>query len=379
MTQQSGPAVTANSVHTIHVDLQQRSYDILVGQGLLAHAGAHLAPLLRRPECVIVTDHNVAPLHLAPLQEGLKAAGIASQAIILEPGEASKSFATLEILCAQLLEANVERGDTVIALGGGVIGDLTGFAASILRRGVDFIQVPTTLLAQVDSSVGGKTGINMAQGKNLIGAFHQPRLVLADIDTLDTLPRRDLLSGYAEVVKYGLIDDIDFFQWLEINAHALIEGQAAARIHAVETSCQAKAAIVASDERESGKRALLNFGHTFGHALEAETGYSGHLQHGEAVGIGMVLAHQFSNHLGLSPTQETSRLEAHLRDIGLKSSIDEISGAPFSTSRLIDHMYQDKKVSNAKLTFILTRGIGQAFVMEDVDAAKLKTFLTNRE
>ncbi|MEM7189761.1 MAG: 3-dehydroquinate synthase, partial [Pseudomonadota bacterium] len=302
----------------LDVALGARSYPIEIGTGLLAGAGAHIGPILPRPYTVIVTDETVAGLHLETLQSGLAAAGIASKAVVLPPGEATKSMAQLGALTERLLDLKVERDDLIIAFGGGVIGDLAGFAAAVTRRGVDFIQVPTTLLAQVDSSVGGKTGVNASQGKNLIGAFHQPRLVLADIDVLGTLTPRDFLAGYGEVAKYGLLGDEDFFAWLEANGPAMAAGDNDLRAEAVRRSCQMKADIVARDEKERGDRALLNLGHTFGHALEAATGYSDRLLHGEGVAIGCALAFETSARLGLCAQETPSRVRAHLDQMGMK-------------------------------------------------------------
>jgi 3-dehydroquinate synthase len=294
---------------------------------------------------------------------------------VLPAGEGTKSFREIESLCGRLLDLKVERSTTLIALGGGVIGDLTGFAAAIVVRGIDFIQVPTTLLAQVDSSVGGKTGINVAQGKNLVGAFHQPRLVLADIEVLDTLPRRELLAGYAEVVKYGLINDPAFFAWCEGHGAGIISGEASARRTAVAASCRAKAAIVGADEKESGARALLNLGHTFGHALEAECGYSDDLLHGEAVAIGMVMAYDLSARLGLCPLEDAARVQRHLASIGLPTSPSWIDGRSWSSVRLIEHMAQDKKVKDGRIGFVLTRGIGRAFTPAYVELADVAAML----
>ena len=350
----------------VPVDLGSRSYDILVGAGLIDRLGALAGPLLRRPRTVIVTDDVVAGHQLARAQAGLDAAGIEHRTVIVPVGERAKSFAGLERLIGDLLDAQVERGDIVLALGGGVVGDLAGFAAATLRRGVDFIQVPTTLLAQVDSSVGGKTGINVAQGKNLVGAFHQPRLVVADTTTLQTLPRRQLLAGYAEVVKYGLIDQPDFFAWAEANGAALLDGDMALMAQAIATSCQAKARIVAADEREAGQRALLNLGHTFGHALEAACGYSDILLHGEAVAIGMMLAFRLSAKLGLCAGGDGDRIERHLAAVGLPTSPKAIDRR-FDAADLIDRMHQDKKVTDGRITFVLARGIGQAFLTDAVD------------
>jgi 3-dehydroquinate synthase len=365
-------------VEKITVPLGARSYDIVIGANLLERAGDWIAPKLARPKTIIVTESTVAGAQLGRLTTGLAANGIEFETLILEPGEGTKSFAGLERLCSDLLAANLERSDTVIALGGGVIGDLTGFAASILRRGMNFIQIPTTLLAQVDSSVGGKTAINTKEGKNLVGAFHQPSLVLVDVTCLETLRERDFKSGYAEVVKYGLINDPEFFTWLTGKSTDLMEGDTGVRTEAVLRSCQAKANIVAQDEKEQGVRALLNLGHTFAHALEAETGYSDRLTHGEAVSIGMTLAHEFSEFLGLCPPEDVGRVIAHLRSTGLKTTLQDIPGKPCGVKSLIKHMYQDKKVQDTKLTFILTRGIGQAFVARDVDVSKLQAFLTSK-
>lgn len=364
--------------HRIRVELGQRGYDIHVGAGLIAQAGALIKPILRRPFTVIVTDENVAPHRLAPLQAALDAAGIQHKTVILPPGEGQKSFAGLERVCNALLGHKVERRDHVIALGGGVIGDLVGFACSILRRGVDFIQIPTTLLSQVDSSVGGKTAINAPQGKNLIGAFHQPRLVLADIDALDTLPARELRAGYAEVVKYGLLGDADFFAWLETNGAALLAGDKALRAEAVARCCAHKARIVAADEREEGERALLNLGHTFGHALEAETGYSARLLHGEGVAIGMALAFQLSGRLGLCDPALAARVQRHLDLSGLPARLAAVDGAQnFTVDMLLHHMQQDKKVQDGKLVFILAEAIGRAVQRNDVAPAAVSALLAD--
>ncbi|MDP6688661.1 MAG: 3-dehydroquinate synthase [Alphaproteobacteria bacterium] len=360
---------------TVRVELAERSYDIIIGEGLLADAGTYLAPVLTRPRVVIVSDETVAGLHLPPLREALNRSGIRNDAIIVPAGEGSKNFTQLQSLLDRLLELRVERRDTILALGGGVVGDLAGFAAAILRRGIDFIQLPTTLLAQVDSSVGGKTAINAAQGKNLIGAFYQPRLVLADVTTLTSLPARELRAGYGEVVKYGLIDDFEFFQWLEKNGADLLAGSGAAMRHAVAVSCRAKAAIVARDERESGDRALLNLGHTFAHALEAEAGYDGRLLHGEAVSVGMCMAFALSTRLGLCPSQDAERVRRHLSEMELPTGTDGLGLAALTAETMLGHMRQDKKVSDGQLTFILARGIGQAFVTRDVAEADVKEML----
>ncbi|WP_147163916.1 3-dehydroquinate synthase [Pararhodospirillum oryzae] len=363
-------------VKTLTVPLAERTYPIHIGPGLLARAGELLAPVLRRPSVAVVTDHTVGALYRAPLEASLKAAGIASRFIELPPGESSKSFATLERLLDILLEARVERSTTLVALGGGVIGDLTGFAAAILLRGVDFVQIPTTLLAQVDSSVGGKTGINTRHGKNLVGAFHQPRLVLADTGVLDTLSPRDLRSGYAEVVKYGVIDDPAFFAWLEENGPAVLAGDGDARAHAIATSCAAKARIVGADERESGQRALLNLGHTFGHALEAETGFGPTLLHGEAVGLGMIMALDLSARLGVAPAGDARRLSAHLAACGLPVDPRTLADAPsWDVDRLLAHMGHDKKVSDGRVTYVLARGIGAAYLERNVDPDRVRETL----
>lgn len=360
----------------ITVPLGARAYDIHIGEALLEQAGTLLAPMLPRPRTVAVTDENVYAAQGARLKDGLTAAGIEVEFIILPPGEATKSFAELEKLTGRLLDLGVERGDTVIAFGGGVIGDLTGFACAVLRRGCGFAQIPTTLLAQVDSAVGGKTAINVAQGKNLVGAFHQPALVLADVAALDTLAPRELRAGYAEVVKYGLINDAPFFDWLEANGAALLSGDAGARIRAVRTSCEAKAAIVSADEREQGARALLNLGHTFGHALEAVYGYSDKLLHGEGVAVGMALAFDYSTRLGLCSADDAARVKAHLSGCGLPASIADLPrGVSYDAERLLTLMMQDKKVEQNRLTLILARAIGDAFITRDVNADDVRDFL----
>ena len=365
-----------NTRETVQVALGDRSYEIHVGGGLLPQAGDLLKPLLRRPHVAIVTDENVAAAHLNTLQTSLTGANITFHSIVLPAGEATKNYQTFQDVLEQLLEAGIERSDTVIALGGGVIGDLTGFVASVLRRGIAFIQIPTSLLAQVDSSVGGKTAINSRHGKNLVGAFHQPVAVLADVDVLSTLPKRELLAGYAEVVKYGLIGDHDFFDWLDAHGGELISGDAKARTKAIVTSCRAKAAIVAADEREAGQRALLNLGHTFGHALEAATGYSDRLLHGEGVAIGMVLAFQLSEQLGLAKTGGAARIATHFQSLGLPTKISDIPGDTPSPEELMAHMSQDKKVVDGTLTLILAKEIGNAFITRDVNHDKVLTFLT---
>lgn len=361
---------------TIEVSLGARSYEIRIGGGLIANAGAEIAPLLQRPFTVIVTDENVATHHLGPLQAGLAAAGIESEAVIVPPGESSKSMAELTRVIDALLALKVERDDLVIALGGGVIGDLAGFAAAVLRRGIGFIQVPTSLLAQVDSSVGGKTGVNAPAGKNLIGAFHQPRLVLADIAALETLPPREFRAGYAEVAKYGLLGDAAFFGWLEANGAALAAGDPALRAQAVRHSCAMKAAIVERDEEERGERALLNLGHTFGHALEAATGYSARLLHGEGVAIGMVLAFAASARLGHCAQELPGRVAQHLAAMGLPTRLADIPGELPDADGLMALMAQDKKVRQGRLTFILARAIGDAFVTRDADPEVIRKLLS---
>jgi 3-dehydroquinate synthase len=359
----------------VRVELGARAYDVRIGSGLIGRAGAEITPLLARKRVAILTDETVAAHHLATLTASLEAEGIAHTTLALPPGEATKSWPHLIRAVEWLLSEQVERRDVVIALGGGVIGDLAGFAAAILRRGVRFVQIPTSLLAQVDSSVGGKTGINAPQGKNLIGAFHQPSLVLADIDVLDTLAPRDFLAGYGEVVKYGLLGDAEFFSWLEAHGPALAAGDATARTHAVRRSVEMKAGIVARDETETGDRALLNLGHTFCHALEAATGYSDRLLHGEGVAIGCALAFELSARLGLCAQEEPSRVRAHLRAMGMKTDLADIPGDLPDADGLLALMAQDKKVVDGRLRFILARGIGAAFVAEDTDPAVVKGVL----
>ncbi|WP_404401725.1 3-dehydroquinate synthase [Pelagibacterium halotolerans] len=367
--------MTDNPAETIvTVPLGDRAYDIVIGRNAIDSAGERLKTLFPGARFGIVTDENVAEAQLPRLIASLNAQGLAHTTITVAAGEASKSYANFEHVVDAVLAAKLERNDIVIALGGGVIGDLAGFAASVARRGMDFVQVPTSLLAQVDSSVGGKTGINSQYGKNLVGAFHQPRLVLADLSALDTLPERQFRAGYAEVAKYGLIDDAEFFFWLEDNFNDIASG-GPARAEAIARSCAAKARVVAEDERETGARALLNLGHTFGHALEKATGYSDRLLHGEGVAIGMVLAHQFSQKLGLCPGQDVSRVIAHLQSAGLPTTLADIPGDLPPTSQLIDMIAQDKKVSRGALTFILTRGIGQSFIERNVDPAQVHAFL----
>lgn len=364
------------TAETIHVPLGTRAYDIKIGPGLLAQTGALIGPFLRRKQVFVITEERVAALHLAALQAGLAANGVGASVLTLPPGEATKSWVHLQAVVEWLLAERAERGDTVIAFGGGVIGDLVGFAAAILRRGVGFVQVPTSLLAQVDSSVGGKTGINSSQGKNLIGAFHQPRFVLADIDVLATLPGRDFLAGYGEVVKYGLLGDAAFFEWLETNGPALAAGDTALRIQAVARACQMKADIVVADEHEHGARALLNLGHTFGHALEAATGFSDRLLHGEGVAIGCALAFELSQKLGLCSQEAPSRLRAHLQAMGMRRDLADIAGGLPDADGLLALMAQDKKVVNGRIAFVLAHGIGTAFVARDVPPELVRDLLS---
>jgi 3-dehydroquinate synthase len=361
----------------VRVDLADRSYDILVGAGLLAHAGEELAEL-GGSDLVVVTDENLAGTgHLAAFEASLDAAALRHRRIVVPAGEASKSMARLETLLDSLLAAGVERSTTIVAFGGGVIGDLAGFCAAILLRGIPYVQVPTSLLAQVDSAVGGKTGVNARHGKNLIGAFHQPRLVLADTDVLATLPPRELRAGYAEVVKYGLIDQPDFFAWLERHGTALLEGDAVAQQHAIVTSCAAKAAIVAADEREAERRVLLNLGHTFAHAYEALAGYGELLLHGEAVALGVVQAFALSARLGLCPPADVARVQAHLAAVGLPTNPRRVRPGGFEAGAMLEAMGRDKKVAAGRIRFVLARGIGAAFVSDQVPAEVLRGVLDN--
>jgi 3-dehydroquinate synthase len=365
---------------TVGVALDDRAYDIVIGRGVLASLGARVASLRPGARAAIVTDEYVATHWLRKTEASLLDAGIATSRIIVDEGEASKSYEGLEFVCEELIAAKIERNDLVIALGGGVVGDLAGFAAAILRRGVDFVQVPTSLLAQVDSSVGGKTGINSPHGKNLIGAFHQPVLVLADTAVLDTLSPRQFRAGYAEVAKYGVLGDEAFFAWLESNQADIFSG-GAAREHAIATSCRAKAAIVMRDERETGERALLNLGHTFGHALEAATGFSDRLFHGEGVAIGMALAAEFSAQLGMIPDTDAARVKHHLAAAGLPTHLQDIAGftqEKISADALMALMAQDKKVKRGKLTFILLRAIGQAVIAPDVEPSLVHDFIARK-
>ncbi|MBZ9884515.1 3-dehydroquinate synthase [Mesorhizobium sp. CA10] len=359
----------------VEVGLGDRAYDILIGSGLLTRSGEEIARRLPGTRAAIVTDENVAAAHLDTLKAGLDKGGIQSAVITLPAGEKTKNFVHLEEVVDGVLAARLERRDVVIALGGGVVGDLAGFASGIVRRGMNFVQIPTSLLAQVDSSVGGKTGINSARGKNLVGVFHQPRLVLADTQVLDTLPIREFRAGYAELAKYGLIDRPAFFAWLEQNWGQVFAG-GPARVEAIAEACRAKADVVARDEFETGDRALLNLGHTFGHALEAATQYDGsRLVHGEGVAIGMALAHRFSARLNLASPDDAERVEAHLRAVGLPCRMADIPGELPDAEALLGFITQDKKVSRGALTFILTRGIGQAFIAKDVPSSEVLSFL----
>jgi 3-dehydroquinate synthase len=396
----------------VNVALGERSYEICIGRGLLAALGPKIAALRPGAKAAIVSDETVAKHHLAAAEASLAAAGITATAVTVPPGESSKSFPVFEKVCEALIAARIERADLVVALGGGVIGDLAGFAAAVVRRGLDYVQVPTTLLAQVDSSVGGKTAIDSKQGKNLIGAFHQPVLVVADTALLDTLPPREFRAGYAEVAKYGLLGDAAFFAWLEANwrevfagvghrassARAALASEASgqrghfkvsraghspkegssAREHAIAVSCRMKAAIVARDERETGERALLNLGHTFGHAFEAAAGFSDRLLHGEAISLGMTLAFAFSARRGLIPAAEAERVERHLAAVGLPTRVSQVSGGVPGVDRLMELIAQDKKVKRGQLTFILVRGIGASFIAPDVDAAEVRAFLVEK-
>lgn len=361
---------------TVPVALDNHAYDIVIGRGVLASLGHAIKALRPGARTVIITDENVAARHLVATEAVLNEAGLGSSRILVAPGEGSKKVATFERVCEEIIGARIERGDLAIALGGGVIGDLAGFAASCVRRGIDFVQVPTTLLAQVDSSVGGKTGINSRQGKNLIGAFHQPVMVIADTALLDTLPPREFRAGYAEVAKYGLLGDAGFFAWLEANWQEMFSG-GPAREHAIAVCCRAKAGIVVRDERETGERALLNLGHTFGHALEAGCGFSSRLLHGEAVALGMVMAFEFSASKGFCSAADTTRAKAHLAAVGLPTHVRQVPGGVPGVDALMDLIAQDKKVKRGRLTFILVRGIGQAFIENNVDPAEVRAFMTD--
>ncbi len=366
---------SSDMIRTVPVGLGTRSYDIRIGEGLFGRAGREIAPLARRPLIFVVTDANVARKHLPVLEAGLRDAGFDARTFTLPAGEASKSFSHLEAVLAWLLDAGAERSDLLVALGGGVVGDLAGLAASLMKRGMGLVQMPTTLLAQVDSSVGGKTAINTGQGKNLVGSFYQPRLVLADTDVLATLPARERAAGFAEIVKYGVIDDAAFFDWLEHEGDAVMALEPHAIARAVEISCAAKARIVAADEREGGVRALLNLGHTFGHALEAENGYGPALLHGEAVACGMVLALAYSERLGLAPRGDAARLADLLARAGLVTDLASLPGGPYPPDQLVQHMRQDKKARAGRVPLILARGIGRAFIQSEADLGDVETFL----
>jgi 3-dehydroquinate synthase len=367
--------MATDAIEQLRVDLGERGYDILVGPGLIERAGALILPLLRRRQAVIVTDETVARHHLAPLSASLAEHGIAQHAVVLPPGEGTKDLAHFGRLVDDVLACGIERGTMLVALGGGVVGDIAGFAAATLLRGIDFVQIPTTLLAQVDSSVGGKTALNTGAGKNLLGAFYQPRLVLADTASLATLPRREVRAGYGEIVKYGLMRDLEFFEWLEADGPAVCDLEPSALTRAVIVSCRMKAAIVAADERETGDRALLNFGHTFGHALEAETGFGERLLHGEAVALGMVLAFDFAVRLGLASGQDSHRVRQHLAAAGLPTELGAIGLSGNAADRLLVHMGKDKKVRDGAMTLVLPRRIGDVFVMRDAPAEQVRSFL----
>ncbi|HEY8616493.1 3-dehydroquinate synthase [Phenylobacterium sp.] len=359
----------------VPVGLGARAYEVVIGEGVLDEAGQRLLPFLKNRRVAVVSDETVWRLHGARLSGVLDRSGIDVSPVIVPPGEQTKSFEGLADVCDRLLALELDRGDVVVAFGGGVVGDLAGFAAAIYKRGVDFVQIPTTLLAQVDSSVGGKTAIDTPRGKNLLGAFHQPRLVLADLEVLGALPDREMRAGYAEIVKYGLLGDFAFFEWLEANGRHVLARDPDALTHAVARSVEMKAEIVAEDEKEQGRRALLNLGHTFGHALESETGYGEALLHGEAVAAGMSLAFHFSASQGLCPAQDASRAQAAIAAAGLPTRLADIPGSPFAAERLVRHMAQDKKAEGGRLTFILARAIGEAFVARDVPAYAVRDFL----
>ncbi len=368
------PSDIAPTVTTVRVELGARAYDIAIGGGLLAQAGKRIAGIKPKAKAAIVSDENVAKRYLERCERSLEDAGIKTSRIVVPAGEGSKSFSIYEQVVNSILDARIERSDLVIALGGGVVGDLAGFAAATALRGVGLVQIPTSLLAQVDSSIGGKTGIDTRHGKNLVGAFHQPILVLADTDILDTLPPREFRSGYAEIAKYGLINDERFFGWLEKNWQGVFKG-GEERVRAVATSCRAKAAIVARDEREAGERALLNLGHTFAHALEAATGYSERLLHGEAVAIGIVLAYRLSAKLGLCPQTDCDRAAAHLKAVGLPTRLTDVKGGLPDSTKLLNLMRTDKKVEHGSLVFVLARGIGKAFVAKGVEIGPVRALL----
>jgi len=360
---------------TLHVSLGERAYDVVIGPGILARAGAEILPFLKRRRVAIVTDETVWAAHGDTLQAAMSAEGISTDIIRLPPGEETKSFASLEEVSDRLLALELDRGDLILAFGGGVIGDLAGFAAAIYKRGADFVQIPTTLLAQVDSSVGGKTAIDTPRGKNLIGAFHQPKRVLADTDLLSSLPDREVRAGFAEVIKYGLLGDRDFFDWLEVHTQAVLSRDPEALARAVARSVEMKAEIVVEDEKEAGRRALLNLGHTFGHALEVECGFGETLRHGEAVALGCAMAFRFSAHLGLCSGQDAHRVEAAIAGARLPTRLADLDHPGFSAPALVRHMGQDKKAEGGRLTFILARAIGDAMVVRDVNPETLTQFL----
>jgi 3-dehydroquinate synthase len=361
----------------VEVALGTRTYDIVIGRGVIDSLGARIKALRPGAKTVIITDESVAKHHLATVEAILAASGIETSRFVVPPGESSKNYATFEAVCEAIIAARIERNDLVIALGGGVIGDLAGFAAASVRRGLDFVQVPTSLLAQVDSSVGGKTGINSRHGKNLVGAFHQPILVIADTALLDTLSPREFRAGYAEVAKYGLLGDAGLFGWLEANWQDMFAG-GASREQAIAACCRAKAGVVARDERETGERALLNLGHTFGHAFEAGAGYSQRLLHGEAVALGCALAFEFSARKGLVGGNTAGRVRAHLAAVGLPTRVQDVPGGVPDVDTLMNLIAQDKKVKRGRLTFILARGVGEAFVANDVDPAEVRAFLNEK-
>ena len=361
----------------VEVALAERTYDIVIGRGVIASLGARIKALRPGAKTVIITDANVAQHHLATVEAILAASAIETSHFVVPAGEGSKNYATFEAVCEAIIAARIERNDLVIALGGGVIGDLAGFASASVRRGLDFVQVPTSLLAQVDSSVGGKTGINSRQGKNLVGAFHQPILVIADTAMLDTLSEREFRAGYAEVAKYGLLGDASLFAWLEANWQDMFAG-GASREQAIAACCRAKAGVVARDERETGERALLNLGHTFGHAFEAGAGYSQRLLHGEAVSLGCTLAFEFSARKGLVGDNTAGRVRAHLATVGLPTRVQDVPGGVPDADALMNLIAQDKKVKRGKLTFILARGVGEAFVANDVDPVEVRAFLAEK-
>ncbi|HEY2482145.1 MAG TPA: 3-dehydroquinate synthase [Caulobacteraceae bacterium] len=360
---------------TTRVALAGQSYEVVIGAGVIGEAGARIGPLLARPRVAVVADETVNALHGAQLSEALGGAGIEAASVTIPPGETAKSFSGLERLCDELLALEFERGDLIVAFGGGVVGDLAGLAAAIFKRGIDFVQIPTTLLAQVDSSVGGKTAIDTPRGKNLIGVFHQPRLVLADLALLDTLPARELRCGYAEVIKYGLLGDADFFAWLEANGGRALAREPEALSEAVERSVAMKAQIVGQDEREGGVRALLNLGHTFAHALEAESGFGEALKHGEAVAVGCAMAFRFSVQLGLCPPADAERAQRAIAAAGLPARLSDLALPAPTAAALVSRMAQDKKAKAGRLTFILVRGIGQAFAADGVDGGAVTAFL----